>query len=141
MALKKRNKVDAAFNMSSMTDMIFLLLLFFMIAATMSAPNDIKVNLPQSRATKATKSSIVRVGISSDGVFSVAHQKEKAQEVAFEDLEALLVNEHLQDSTVTIALHADEEVPYREVVKILDIANANRIKLVVATKALGRKNE
>ena len=92
MALKRRNKAEASFNMSSMTDMIFLLLLFFMLAATMSSPNDIKVKLPQSRAKTATKTTIVRVGISENGEYTIAKQKEKAQPMLFEELEMTLLN-------------------------------------------------
>ena len=66
MALKKSNKIDSSFSMSSMTDIIFLLLLFFMIASTMSAPNDMKVNLPQSSAKTATKANIVKIGITAE---------------------------------------------------------------------------
>lgn len=134
MALKKSNKVDASFSMSSMTDIIFLLLLFFMIASTMSSPNDMKVNLPQSSAQTATKSKIVKVGISADGVFSIADSGEKPREVTFEEIEPYLQMKHASDSTTYVALHADESVPYKEIVKVLDIANENRLKLVIATK-------
>lgn len=120
--------------MSSMTDIIFLLLLFFMIASTMSAPNDMKVNLPQSSAKTATKSKIVKVGITADGEYSIARNGEKPQTVAFEEIEPILQEVHATDSTTFVALHADELVPYREIVKILDIANENRLKLVIATK-------
>ena len=136
MALKRRNKAEASFNMSSMTDMIFLLLLFFMLAATMSSPNDIKVNLPQSRAKTTTKTTIVRVGISENGEYTIAKQKEKAQPILFEELEMTLLNEKSLDSTFYIALYADENVPYKEIVKVLDIANENKLKLVIATKPL-----
>ncbi len=136
MALKRRNKVEASFSMSSMTDMIFLLLLFFMLAATMSSPNDIKVNLPQSRAKTATKTTIIKIGISENGEYTIARKKEKAQPILFEELEMTLLNEQAVDSSFYIALYADENVPYKEIVKILDIANENRMKLVIATKSL-----
>ena len=60
MSLKKRIKVEAGFSMSSMTDIIFLLLLFFIMASTMSSPNDIKLNLPQSKASSSTKAVIAQ---------------------------------------------------------------------------------
>lgn len=134
MALKKSNKIDASFSMSSMTDIIFLLLLFFMIASTMSAPNDMKINLPQSSAKTATKANIVRIGITADGEYSVAERGGKPRTVAFEEIEPYLQQVHATDSTTYVALHADELVPYREIVRILDIANENRLKLVIATK-------
>ncbi len=137
--LKKRNKIDASFSMSSMTDIIFLLLLFFMIASTMSAPNDMKVNLPQSKAKTATKAHIVKVGISATGDYSIADGGEAPQYVDFEQIEPLLQQAAAQDSTLYVALHADETVPYREIVKVLDIANQNRLKLVIATKVMERQ--
>ena len=55
MALKRRHKIDATFSMASMTDVIFLLLIFFMITSTIVFPNSIKVNLPQSNQQAAAK--------------------------------------------------------------------------------------
>ena len=134
--LKKRSKTEASFSMSSMTDIIFLLLLFFMIASTMSAPNDMKVNLPQSKAKTATKAHLVKVGISATGDYSIADCGEAPQYVDFERIEPMLQQLAAQDSTLYVALHADETVPYGEIVKVLDIANQNKLKLVIATKVM-----
>lgn len=134
--LKKRSKTEASFSMSSMTDIIFLLLLFFMIASTMSAPNDMKVNLPQSKAKTATKAHLVKVGISATGDYSIADGGEAPQYVDFERIEPMLQQLAAQDSTLYVALHADETVPYSEIVKVLDIANQNKLKLVIATKVM-----
>ena len=76
MALKRRNRVEATFAMSSMTDLVFLLLLFFVMASTMSSPNDIKINLPQSRANTTTKQVVAKVFIDNLGNYSVALDKE-----------------------------------------------------------------
>lgn len=134
MALKKQNKTDASFSMSSMTDIIFLLLLFFMIASTMSAPNDMKVNLPQSSTKTATKAPMVKIGISADGSYSIADNGAKPRIVTFDEIEPYLQVVQASDSSTYVALYADELVPYREIVKILDMANENRLKLVIATK-------
>ena len=134
MALKKRNKTSAEFSMSSMTDIIFLLLLFFMVASTMSAPNDMKVNLPQSSAKTATKAHIVKVSVSAEGEYRLADDGEESHPIAFEELAPTLQSIHDQDTTAVVALYADEEVSYREFVKVLDIANENRLKMVIATK-------
>ena len=134
--LKKRSKTEASFSMSSMTDIIFLLLLFFMIASTMSAPNDMKVNLPQSKAKTATKAHLVKVGISATGDYSIADGGEAPQYVDIERIEPMLQQLAAQDSTLYVALHADETVPYGEIVKVLDIANQNKLKLVIATKVM-----
>lgn len=134
MALKRRNKVEASFAMSSMTDLIFLLLLFFVMASTMSSPNDIKINLPQSRAKTNTKQVVAKVSIDNLGNYYVALGKEKPIQIEQDDLEAYLSSIQQQDSTMYVALHADEDIAYKEVVHVLDIANEHKMKLVIATK-------
>ena len=120
--------------MSSMTDLIFLLLLFFVMASTMSSPNDIKINLPQSRAKTTTRQVVAKVSIDNLGNYFVAVGKAKPQAINPDDLEGYLCTLQQQDSTMYIALHADEDIPYKEVVRVLDIANQHKMKLVVATK-------
>ena len=134
MALKKRNKVEATFAMPSMTDLIFLLLLFFVMASTMSSPNDIKINLPQSRAKQVTKPQVAKVSIDNLGNYFVAIGKQKPVAVLPDNLEGYLSAVQAADSTMYIALHADEDVAYKEIVRVLDIANTHHMKLVVATK-------
>ena len=134
MGLKRRNKVEATFAMSSMTDLIFLLLLFFVMASTMSSPNDIKINLPQAKAKTNTKQVVAKVSINELGNYFVALGKEKPIAIDAEDLEPYLVSVQQQDSTAYIALHADEDIAYKEVVRVLDIANQHKMKLVVATR-------
>lgn len=138
MALKKRIKADAGFAMSSMTDIVFLLLLFFIMASTLSSPNDIKLNLPQSKATTSTRSVIAKVSIDGNGRFFVAKGTAAPQQIAPEMLESYILDLVAQDSTTYIALHADQEIAYKEVVRVLDIANQHKLRLVVATKSMGR---
>lgn len=120
--------------MSSMTDLIFLLLLFFVMASTMSSPNDIKINLPQAKAKTNTKQVVAKVTIDNLGNYFVALGKEKPVAIDVEDLEPYLASVQQQDSTMYIALHADEDIAYKEVVRVLDIANQHHMKLVVATR-------
>ena len=134
MALKKRNRVEATFAMSSMTDLIFLLLLFFVMASTMSSPNDIKINLPTSRADKVTRPQVAKVSIDNLGNYFVAVGNEKPVQIDPDALEPYLAQIQASDTTMYIALHADEDVAYKEVVRVLDIANEHKMKLVVATK-------
>ncbi|NDP21366.1 MAG: biopolymer transporter ExbD [Paludibacter sp.] len=134
MAIKKRTKVEAGFSMSSMTDIIFLLLLFFIMASTMSSPNDIKLNLPQSKATSSTKAVIAKVSIDAKGNYFVAKGNAQPEAIAPELLESYILNLVAQDTTTYIALHADQDIAYKEVVKVLDIANHNKLKLVIATQ-------
>ncbi|MCQ2325051.1 MAG: biopolymer transporter ExbD [Paludibacteraceae bacterium] len=134
MALKRRNKVEATFAMSSMTDLIFLLLLFFVMASTMSSPNDIKINLPQSSAKTSTRQVVAKVSIDNLGNYFVALGKEKPVAIAPEDLEPYLCSIQQQDSSMYVALHADQDIAYKEVVRVLDIANQYKMKVVIATK-------
>jgi biopolymer transport protein ExbD len=134
MALKRRNRVEATFAMSSMTDLIFLLLLFFVMASTMSSPNDIKINLPTSRAATATKQVVAKVTIDNLGNYYVALGKQMPVAIAEEDLESYLTTIQQQDSTMYVALHADQDISYRNVVHVLDIANQHKMKIVIATK-------
>ena len=146
MALKRRNRVEASFAMSSMTDLVFLLLLFFVMASTMSSPNDIKINLPTSRAQKVTRPlptsraqkvtrpQVAKVSIDNLGNYFVALGKAKPIAIDPDNLENYLATIQASDTTMYIALHADEDVAYKEVVRVLDIANEHHMKLVVATK-------
>ncbi|MBO7202026.1 MAG: biopolymer transporter ExbD [Paludibacteraceae bacterium] len=134
MGLKRRSKIDPSFNMSSMTDMMFLLLLFFMIASTMSAPNDLRIKLPQSKSKASTKIVLVKVNIDSEGNYAVAEGNGKATPIAFEELEGYLTNAMARDTSTFVSLHADENIAYKEIVKVLDIANQNKLKIVIATK-------
>ena len=134
MSLKKRTRVEATFAMSSMTDLVFLLLLFFVMASTMSSPNDIKINLPTSRAQNVTRPQVAKVSIDNIGNYFVAIGKEKPVQIDPESLEGYLSGIQASDSTMYIALHADEDVAYKEVVRVLDIANEHHMRLVVATK-------
>ena len=134
MALKRRNRVEATFAMSSMTDLIFLLLLFFVMASTMSSPNDIKINLPTSRAKTTTKQVVAKVSIDNLGNYYVALGRQKPVTIAAAELEGYLSSIQQQDSTMYVALHADQDIPYRDVVHVLDIANQHKMKIVIATK-------
>jgi len=135
MALKRRNKVEASFSMSSMTDIIFLLLIFFVISSTMSSPNDIKINLPQSKASTTTKSVIAKVSIDAKGNYFIAVGGGQPNAIAVDALEAEIMSLVEKDSNTFIALHADQDIAYKEVIKVLDIANQHKLKLVIATKA------
>ena len=134
MALKRRQRVEATFAMSSMTDLIFLLLLFFVMASTMSSPNDIKINLPTARAKSTTKQVVAKVSIDNLGNYYVALGRQKPVSIAVDDLEGYLCSIQQQDSAMYIALHADQDIPYRDIVNVLDIANQHKMKIVLATK-------
>jgi len=105
----------------------------------MSSPNDIKLNLPQSKATSSTRSVVAKVSIDNAGRYYVAMGTARPEQIAPEMLESYIMNLVAQDSTTYIALHADQEIAYKEVVRVLDIANQHQLKLVIATRASGSK--
>lgn len=133
MALRRRSKAEAGFNMSSMTDIVFLLLIFFMLTSTVVHPNAIKLMLPQSKQQTSAKP-ITRVTIDKELNYYVASGNEKERPVSFEEIEPFLQQQVLDEPDMYVALYADETIPYGEVVKVLNIANTNKFKLVIATR-------
>ena len=133
MALKRRSKVNAEFSMASMTDMIFLLLIFFMITSTVVVPNAIKVVLPQSQKQTASKP-LTRVTIDADLNYYVAYGKEKERRVSFNEITPFLQKCYSEEPELYVALYADETIPYKEVVKVLNIANENQFRMILVTR-------
>jgi biopolymer transport protein ExbD len=133
MALKRRNKIQTTFSLSSMTDVIFLLLIFFMVTSTVVFPNAIKVLLPQSKKqTSATP--LARVTIDAQLNYYVAFVNERERAVTYDELTPWLQAMQQSEPTMYVALYADETVPYREVVRVLDIAHRENFKMVLATR-------
>ena len=127
MALRSRNKVSADFNMSSMTDIVFLLLIFFMLTSTLVSPNALKLLLPSSKARTLEKQT-VSVSITKDIDFFI--NENKVQEANIErELKLLLDN--IEEAA--IILHTDKTVDIEHVVKVMDIAYRNKYKIVLAT--------
>ncbi|MDD2313903.1 MAG: biopolymer transporter ExbD [Proteiniphilum sp.] len=133
MALKQRFKLESNFSMASMTDVIFLLLIFFMITSTIVVPNAIQVLLPRAQQQAQAKP-ITRVTIDKDLNYYVANANETERQVPFEAITPFLQSAYTNDPEIFVALYADESVPYKEIVRILDIANQNRFKMVLMTR-------
>ena len=133
MGLKRRTKINETFSMASMTDIIFLLLIFFMIASTVVTPNSIKVTLPQSKRQTVAKP-LTRVTIDANLNYFVAFGKQKEMKVSFEDIAPFLKETYEKEPEMFVALYADETVPYKEIVKILNIANENKFNIALATR-------
>lgn len=131
--IKRRTKTIGDFSMSSMTDIIFLLLIFFMLTSTIVVPNAIKVNLPQGKERVHTQP-MARITIKADLTYYAQWGKEPVKEVQEGEIAAFLAECSEKDQEMFVALYADETVPYREVVKVLDIANENKYKMVLATR-------
>ena len=111
MSLKTRNKVSPAFNMSSMTDIVFLLLIFFMITSTLIAPNALKLLLPKSSNQTLASKPITTISITKALQFAV-----EGKYVEFADIEPLLRNKigniDNYPEPPTISLHVDKKCSY-----------------------------
>ena len=136
--LKRRAKISPNFSMASMTDVIFLLLIFFMITSTVVSPNAIKVLLPQGKQQTSAKP-LARVIIDKELNFYAAFGNDKEQNITLEELPSFLQACAAKEPEMYVALYADETVPYREIVKVLNIANENKFKMVLATRPPERK--
>jgi biopolymer transport protein ExbD len=129
MALRSRNKVSANFNMSSMTDIVFLLLIFFMLTSTLVSPNALKLLLPNSKA-KTLEKQTISISITKDIEYYVNENQVSLNSLE-QELSILLDNE----KEPGIILHTDKTVAIEHVVKVMDIAYRNKYKIVLATKS------
>jgi len=131
MELKPRNKINTSFSMAGMTDIIFLLLIFFMVTSTLVNPNALKLLLPKS-SNQTAASPVVSVSITSDINYYVGNNQ-----VKFSEMENVLKTEfnNRDVKEPTISLNADKRVPIEHIVKVMNIANKNEWKLILATTA------
>ncbi len=127
MAIRTSNKISPSFNMSSMTDLVFLLLIFFMITSTLVSPNALKLLLPQSNNQTAAKA-ITSVSITKDFRYYI-----ETTPVPVADLERQLQLKLMDSADPTISLHVDKSVTAEEMVKVMNIAARNKYKLILAT--------
>ncbi|WP_299782734.1 biopolymer transporter ExbD [uncultured Formosa sp.] len=128
MNLRGRNKVTPEFNMSSMTDIVFLLLIFFMLASTLVTTNAIDVLLPKASGKTENKQTIA-VSIKKDLTYYI-DQKRVGESVLEIEIKKALAKE----SKPTIVLRAEQSVPVEHVVKVMDIANRNKFKVILAVR-------
>ena len=126
MKFKGRNKVSPEFSMSSMTDIVFLLLVFFML--TSNAPNALDMILPKAKG-KSTNTQNVSVSIKKNNTYYINSKKVKES-----NIEEELRKEMIGKDTPTILLRAEEGVPIEDAVLVMDIANRNRFKVILAVR-------
>jgi biopolymer transport protein ExbD len=128
MNLRGRNKISPEFSMSSMTDIVFLLLIFFMLTSPAITPEALDLILPKAQGKTTTKQNVA-VSITKD--LQVYIDKERVSNSA---LEARLKEALAGVDDPTIILRAEEGVPIERAVDVMDIANRNRYKIVLAVK-------
>jgi len=126
MNIRGRNKINPNFNMSSMTDIVFLLLIFFMITSTLVTVNAIDVILPKASGKTENKKAI-SVSIDSNQNYFID------QEAVNQDNLELTLLERLEEGQVLI-IRGDEKSSYDKVMFVIDIANRNKLKMILAVK-------
>ena len=126
MAIKHGSKVDKSFSASSMTDLMFLLLLFLLIATTLINPNALKLMLPKS-------SNQLTVSIQDVGHGKYRYYVELQEVGSIEGVERALKTRLDGQKDATVSLHCDETVAVGETVKVMNIAKDNNYKLILAT--------
>ncbi|MGB8491036.1 MAG: biopolymer transporter ExbD [Bacteroidales bacterium] len=127
MPISTRNKVSINFSSVGMTDVVFNLLIFFMLTSTLVHPTALKLLLPKGSVQTSAKPQTT-VSITSDLKYYVEQQA-----VDLNSLESVLKQKLGKNPETYIALHADKSVPFENVVKVLNIAQANNYKLIIAT--------
>ncbi len=134
MAYKRQTKVLADTAMSSMTDLVFLLLIFFLITSTLVNPNALKLMLPKSTGQVSAKATVsVSIKDWQDGSY-IYHINGDEQPVPFTEVEDDLVDLLQNEEDPTFSIYADESVPIKEVVSVMNIAKRNHYKVILATQ-------
>lgn len=128
MALRPRNKVSVDFSMASMTDIVFLLLIFFMLTSTLVTTNALDLVLPSSKA-KSVKKESVSVSITKD-----LHYFVNMDPVESTRVESILAERLKGQDDQVIVLRVEQGVPIEHAVEVMDIAYRNHYKIVLATK-------
>ena len=135
MALKRKTKIADTFSMASMTDVIFLLLIFFLVTSTIIVPNTIKVTLPTSAPQSAPETPSVRVTLTPDLRYYMSIDRSAPVELTQEALKEQLGIFAAEHPEAFVSIQADEQVPYKEVVAVINAAARASLKVVLATRA------
>ena len=134
MAIKRTTKVDSGFSMSSMTDIVFLLLIFFLATSTLINPNALKLLLPKSTGQVSAKATVsVSIKHWQDTDEFTYHINGDKTPVIFDLIEDELIELLQTEEDPTFSIYADETVPIREVVAVMNIAKRNHYKVIMAT--------
>jgi biopolymer transport protein ExbD len=134
MALKRNTKVDASFSVSSMTDIVFLLLIFFLVTSTLINPNALKLLLPKSTGQVNAKATVsVSIKDWGENVYTY-HVNGSQTAVPYDVVEEELIGLLSQEEDPTFSIYSDQTVPVGEVVQMMNIAKRNHYKVILATQ-------
>ena len=130
MNLRSKDKFRAEISTSSLSDIMFFLMLFFLITSTLISPSVIKLTLPNSKYHQTVRKTEVSISITKDLKFFVNNQP-----VTFDDLEKNLSSQVKDVTNTTVVIRCDNTVPVQQLVNVLQIGNKLKIKMILATKA------
>ena len=134
MAIKRTTRADASFSMSSMTDIVFLLLIFFLVTSTLINPNALKLLLPKSPGQVSAKATVsVSIKHWQDNNTFSYHINGDETPIRFDQIEDNLINLLQAEEDPTFSIYTDETVPVKEVVAVMNIAKRNHYKVIMAT--------
>ncbi|MDR3093107.1 MAG: biopolymer transporter ExbD [Bacteroidales bacterium] len=133
MSLRSSNKISPSFSQSSMTDLIFLLLIFFMITSTLVSPYAVNLTLPQSNS-KASAKPVMAVNIK-DASGGLEISVGKVHVASYADMERELQQKLKDVTNPTFSLRMDKTIQVDEMVKVMNIAARNKYKVILATQA------
>ena len=135
MGLKRKTKVSETYSMASMTDVIFLLLIFFLVTSTIIVPNTIKVTLPTSAPQSSPEQPAARITVTPALHYYLGIDREAPVELSREALGEQLAIFAAEHPEAYVSIQADESVPYREVVGVINAAATSSLRVVLATRA------
>ena len=130
MNLRSKNKFKPEVSTSSLSDIMFFLMLFFLIISTLVSPSVIKLSLPSSKNHQTVRKTEISISITKDLVYFLNNKK-----IIFKDLELELNKQITNKENTTVVLRCDNTIPVQELVNILQIGNKMKIKMILATKA------
>lgn len=137
MGLKKRNKFNAEFNMSSLTDIIFLLLIFFMLTSSLTSPNSKNIDRPKSNSTTPSPQNVA-LSIDEEGLYYIdntlipTNELETRLAIEIEKERQKKANKAIQ-SEVTVVLNVAAEEKTGTIVKVMKLSNKLGVRLILAT--------
>jgi biopolymer transport protein ExbD len=135
MAIKRTTRADASFSMSSMTDIVFLLLIFFLVTSTLINPNALKLLLPKSTGQVSAKPTVsVSIKDWGEGNYTYHINGNELAENNLAQVEDDLVGLLQNEEDPTFSIYSDQSVPIGEIVQVMNIAKRNHYKVILATQ-------
>ena len=128
MAIKRNKRFHAEVATSSLSDIMFFLLLFFLIISTLANPNVIRMTLPKSKTNEKTNKQLITLSVTEDKRFFV-----DKEEVGFEKLEEMLLSKMDASKDLTVVIRIPFNLQVQDLVDVLQIGVRNKLKFVIAT--------